>query len=744
MKKISVLITLTTLFLTSTTLMACNNNSTSSQVENYYVINTNQIRSEMLVNSSIELNPTFTNLGENVNPKYKVEIILEEEDVTEKTYDETSKLFSPTEVGSYRISFTVLDDNGEVYRTKDGNSFVKTINIEVVIQSFAPVNSTGPDVTVSDDGVISFGSSYSEGSNDKIDSNQYKVTGVSFEGSYSITYELKDIKYDAVYSDPSLYFGWNKNLNENNDDSIKLSTGNGTMAAWIWDENGNQADLSINRLQGWSKGGWWDGPKSISDNQPISGNHTLTFERYVNEEKNTAVYGIIYDGSPFTYLNVGKNYTDILNNVWVESNNTSGSISVKEYKQIEDNVKPTLELNYSNDYYVGDTINLKNGTTIEDNSIYKSVLTPSYKVFNDKGEEMLVNSGTFTPEVEGTYKVEATVNDLAMNETTSETTIQVKKIDEAATIIDLSETSPVAMPDSGIVLYYTAKKDDKDVAISSIKAYKGDEDVTSTTVFDYSAKTVDNMNYKYFKAPEGNYRLVFRTVDGQEKAKEISVSASNTTVYDFTYFDMTTLIYKDKFIVGKNMIIYLNNEANDKQTVKLSPKISKSYNWTISFDITDLSYSAQGKLFITKNTLNDEGKSIGWEDLSIGGNVKANGEADLWGYECNVLGDGWISYQWRSVWQDPVTTEFMPDPNDRSKGCGREASEYTKYAIGTHNYKIVCEMDNDGKVTYKYYIDNELEVIHRTKQAHDKGNGLDFVQFSGEHMNGIVSNIKIG
>lgn len=73
----------------------------------------------------------------------------------------------------------------------------------------------------------------------------------------------------------------------------------------------------------------------------------------------------------------------------------------------------------------------------------------------------------------------------------------------------------------------------------------------------------------------------------------------------------------------------------------------------------------------------------------------------------------------------------MPDPNDHTKGCGREASSYDQYGVGTHHYKITCSMDNNGKVTYTYYIDNEIEVIHHTSEEHDNANGVDFIQFSG-------------
>ena len=743
MKKGKTIITMSLLLAASLLMPACNNGNNGG-VENYYVINVNSIRTEMLVNDTVVLEPTFTNLGEAATPNYAISIKLNNEDVTSKYYNAQTREFHPTETGTYSVTFTVLDENGEVYTTKDGSSFSQVVMIDVVTQSFAPRNSAGPDVSVSSDGVITFGDSYSAGSSEKITSNQYKVTGVTFEDSYSITYKLSNIKYDAVYGDPALYFGWIRDRAENNDDCIKVSSGNGTVAAWVWSDNGGLADLSVNRNHGWAPGGWYNAPGSVTGGTNLSGDHTLTFERFVNKDANVATLGIIFDGVPYTYLNMGANYTDVLTNVWVESNNTSGSIAVEEFKKISDTQAPALTLDFGESkFYTGDSINLKARAVVNDDSAYSSVIAPTFKVYNKDGVEQAVNSGTFTPAETGEYRVVATASDLAMNTTTVESTLVVEEPIVADTIIDVSETTSVAMPNSGVILYSSATKNEVPVGIASIQAFKGNEEVTSSTIFKHTARTVEGISYDYFKAPAGNYRLVFTAEDGTTKEKEISVADSNTTVYGYTYYDIGALIYEDKFIVGQDTIIYVNNGASDRQTVKLGKGLKNIYNWTIEFDITDMAYTAQGKFFITKNTLNQEGKSLSWEDLTVGGNCKADGSPDLWGYECDVLGSGWVSYQWRSNWQNK-TTEFMPDPEDPTKGCGRPADAYAQYATGTHSYKIECTMDDTtGRVTYTYYIDGETEVVHVTKDAHNWGNGIGFIQFSGHHFNGIVSNIKV-
>ena len=180
MKKGKTIITMSLLLAASLLMPACNNGNNGG-VENYYVINVNSIRTEMLVNDTVVLEPTFTNLGEAATPNYAISIKLNNEDVTAKYYNAQTREFHPTETGTYSVTFTVLDENGEVYTTKDGSSFSQVVMIDVVTQSFAPRNSAGPDVSVSSEGVITFGESYSAGSSDKITSNQYKVTGVTFE-----------------------------------------------------------------------------------------------------------------------------------------------------------------------------------------------------------------------------------------------------------------------------------------------------------------------------------------------------------------------------------------------------------------------------------------------------------------------------------------------------------------------------------------------------------------------------------
>ena len=155
------LLAATILLSVATGLVSCGGNDTpTDDVEDYYSINVSSIRTEMLVGSSVTLEPTFTNLGEPATPAYSVVITRDGSDVTSEVYNADTKVFNPQTVGSYEVTFTVLGEDGEPYTTSDGTIFETKVAIEVVVQSFEPRDSAGPDVTVSSDGVLTFGDSY--------------------------------------------------------------------------------------------------------------------------------------------------------------------------------------------------------------------------------------------------------------------------------------------------------------------------------------------------------------------------------------------------------------------------------------------------------------------------------------------------------------------------------------------------------------------------------------------------------
>lgn len=709
--------------------------TSAGEVEDYYTINTSTIIQEMLVDTEVALNPSFQNLGEAANPPYKVEVKLDgTQDITTRVYNHDTKVFAPTDIGSHEITFTVLNEQGEVLTVSGGVTFSAKVTIEVVIQSFAALASEGPDVSVDESGEVAkliFGSSYTEG--DKlIDSGQYKVTGLSFGGSYSITYLLEDIAYSPTFADPAFYFGWTRNTIDAQDDCFKVSTGDGTVSTWIWGTNG-LADLSSNLDHGWFHNVWFNAPGSVSENSPISGNHTITFERFVNEETKTATYGIKYDGVPFNFLEIGKNYTDLLSNVWIESNNTAGKISVANFGPIEDNVSPEVTLSYS-EYTTDDTIHLGSGVSITDNGDYGHLIVPHFKVVGPDGNEVSVHEKAFDPVLVGDYEVTCSVHDIAGNKAEATTTITVTEPAVMPYEFNLEMMSPVARTGTGIVLYYSVTQDGTPVEVDEVKILKGNsletaEDVTAT-MYEVVESADKSLKFEVFTPNAEGIYLLKLTVDGNVRTKQISVTDSCSEVYGQKYWENAY----NNFIMGRNTYIY-RNVPSGGSVGKIGNNFARKTNWTLSFDITDLKFSAQGKFGVTLASGKANGDFGGWEDLAIGGNIND----DLWGYETSTVGTGWQTYQWRSNWQDP-TTEFMPDPSDHTIGCGRDAAAYKQYAVGTHNYRIECRTDASGAVTYSFYIDNMIEAVHRLPAGHNDINSTDFMQFWSNNMNGIITN----
>lgn len=732
---------LSALFLVSCiSVTGCKNtgNSTSQQeYEDYYTIDVSSISKEVLKGSIIDINPSFKNLGDEANPNFSVIITCDGEDVTDEVYDIANKTFNAKNIGTYELTITVLNKDGGILTTASGKTFSKRVIIDVVIQSFEAINAAGSDIVVSEDengAFISFGESYAT-SPSMVDSGQYKVTGISFNGSYSITYKLEDVVHSPTYHDPSFYFGWTRDDADGHDDCLKVCAGNGAVATWIWDGSA-QADLSHNKENGWTLNNWYNSAYSVSDNNPISGDHYLTFERFVNEETNTAIYGIKFDGNPITYLNIKDNYTDVLRNVWVESVNVQAKISVSEYKAISDSKAPTLVLDYM-DYDQTNIIKLNDGATVTDDSGYGNILVTKYTVTSPSGENVELENSKFEATEVGTYKVNASVTDLMGNTTTAEGTITVNEKTAETILLSLDETSSVARTNTGIIVYYSATKNEEEYKNATLKAYKGDNldnaiDVTDSVLRVHTAKTAD-MSFDVFEATEaGNYILTLEA-EGKVISKNITVTNTCGSIYGYSLFESPW----DHVTIGRGEFIYDGVTATEK-TGKLGLDLHLTTNFELSFDVTDLTYVAQGKLGFTVGISTASKSWVGWEDITIGGNVNN----DLWGFETCAIGAGWVSYQWRSNWQNK-TTEFMPNPEDPTIGCGREAGAYTQYATGTHNYKVVCTTDAEGMVTYTYYIDNEIEAIHKLPAGHRNANSTDHFQIWCEKMNGIVTNVTL-
>ncbi len=348
------------------------------------------------------------------------------------------------------------------------------------------------------------------------------------------------------------------------------------------------------------------------------------------------------------------------------------------------------------------------------------------------GESVVIHESTYTfkPTEIGTYIV--TFTQVRGDESPcSEDNIGVAEV-VVEHLIEFYGTSEVALPNMGIMLYANAHDENFAYSIT-----KDDVDVTASTIFTWTSAD-SSVSRTYFKADAGDYVLTV-TADDEDsttRSMNITVADDKTNIYGR---DVNGTNYANRIVMGKDSeTLFINAVANEEQSAKLGKNIPMTHDWTIEFDITDMKYVAQGQFDITKATENASDGWMGWEDIALGGKPGN----DLWGFEADIIGSGWNTYQWRSNWQN-TTTEFMPDPTDHSIGCGRGAGAYSQYGTGTHTYKIQCVTDTDGNVTYNYYIDNQIEAVHHTADAHDWGNGMDFYQLSARNFNGLVHNFSI-
>lgn len=733
-----------------------------AKVSDYYTFDVSSISTVMLKGETQTLNPGVKNLGENVeNPRYGVEITESGTDVTADVYDAATKLFSPSGVGTYSVKFTAHNDKGEVATDEEGQAFTKTVEIEVSILSFAAKDADGKDVTVDesdpDAAKITFGTSYAEGA-DAQDSGQYKITGLTFDGNFAITYKIAYGKFNEANVDPALYFGFDRNDTDNHDDCIKLSTGSGHFATWIYDSTNSLADLSGNIENSWNFNVWYNTNGSVSgDSQIANSTHRLTIERFIDGEDTRAIYVISWDYTPFAYLNVYGNYTRQLNGLWVESVSTNCTISIEEHTAIgQDTAAPVVTASAADTYYAGTALYAGSLFTFTDNvgeitgrEGYETVMTPKYTVVNKTGVVVPLTGGSFTLAEGQEYTVTCTVTDFSGNEGSASVKIVPEVRDSNLPVVSLERTASVTVPSIGTKIYVDAT-DETDGDISNgdnveIKVYSGSNvDVTADAYYLY--ETGGEKHHVFIPSAAGTYRIVCSVKNSKNYStsvtKEITVVSDyeGTEVYGWKAYDMG--LGGDEIILADGKLVFTRGSLENSAKIALASVTDSFYkNWTLSFNVTDLQYTVTdtktGKLNLTLLSMagREDGK---WEDIALGG----KSGNDLWGYETCLFGCNWMSYQWRTVWQNP-TEEFMPVVGDYTVGCGRDAGEYAKYGTGTHNYKIVCSTDTDGKVTYTYYIDNEIEAIHHLGDTHDNINTMNFLQFQSQYMKGTVSDISV-
>ena len=103
----------------------------TEQYEDYFVIDTSQINTQVLIGQEIGLPVTVTNLGEPVeDPLYGVTITKNGKDVTADVYDPAKNSAVFEKAGFYTVRFVMEDVDGNAVKDGKGNEFSAAVEIE--------------------------------------------------------------------------------------------------------------------------------------------------------------------------------------------------------------------------------------------------------------------------------------------------------------------------------------------------------------------------------------------------------------------------------------------------------------------------------------------------------------------------------------------------------------------------------------------------------------------------------------
>lgn len=411
------------------------------------------------------------------------------------------------------------------------------------------------------------------------------------------------------------------------------------------------------------------------------------------------------------------------------------------------------DVGFDKSYKAGSEIALNVSFTSDDQGMRDEMRVRILKDGVDTGISVTGDAVTgfrFTPVESGVYVAEvSTVSEGKSIVKTAEFAVSGASAGE----IDISRNTSVARTLVSHILYADAAED---VTLRILKgdSYSEAEDVTAQVVGTHTTKTLEeNITYTFFTPDaEGRYYLEASSGEGDARALRvmaIDARSDATFIYDDEKLDVANAQF-DKVIFGNNMIIFRDNGSTGYNTSKLvynnnETSLNLTDNFTIEFKITDLEFhNANKKLFFS---LGMKGEGFTWNDITVEGSPKSEDkpDGDLWGYCTNLLGYGWVEYQWRSTWQAPVTDEFIPDNDPGYEGdtpqyAFRDGSEYSQYGVGTHTYRIEFRKMENNTFTVLFYIDGRPEATHRNLKASE--NILDVVVINSDTMSGVLTDIR--
>lgn len=361
-----------------------------------------------------------------------------------------------------------------------------------------------------------------------------------------------------------------------------------------------------------------------------------------------------------------------------------------------------------------------------------------------------------------------------------------------ATISDMDDTTPVGKTKLGHIVYYTVTDtDNTDKTTEAIvEAFLGETvetavDVTAATLYDVKSTTTkeDHLFFKVFRPDTaGTYWIKVHYINElgglAETTHTITVTDDRATLVDGAvvggllyggWLGVNEAFDAEHMAIGKDGTMIFDHvgaehsyhfnifDADDRKGDDKDAMISG--DWTMKFSLTDLHMSNSGNGFNAIVTFYDEDgevieadgekpavdKRYANDTITVAGNKGV----DLWGYQTSTIGTpGTIQYQWRGIWQAPVTDEFCPLDSEGNPIPFEEAGAYAKYGEGTHEYRIefhaseivkIKVKGDDGTVSeveetrsvYYFFIDDKPEARHVLAAEHSAYTVVSRVQLVG-------------
>lgn len=283
--------------------------------EDYYVIDTSSIRTQVQCGEEFSLPITVTNLGEEVeDPNYSVKIVLGTTDVTSTAYDATENTAIFADAGVYTVTFTILKEDGSEATDKDGAKFTESVQIEAMGLRIEGLDDEA--VTVDNERLsITFGQAVADGTQ----VGQYSLKGATLSGDFEFSFKVSDMSF-LSNSSAKLFVGFVRNTINAEEDSFSIGAKDKQFHACVM----NVAEAKGENAASWNTGafGFIDSKNTVLD---TSGTHEIKIERKIVD--GSAIWSIYYDGELFNTLYAGSEYSDVISRIYFTASQCGGTVS---------------------------------------------------------------------------------------------------------------------------------------------------------------------------------------------------------------------------------------------------------------------------------------------------------------------------------------------------------------------------------------------------------------------------------